>query len=431
MSNSETLALASNKESKIKSVCRVISGNFLEMYDFMIYGYYASAIAKTFFPAESAFASLMLSLAVFGSGFLVRPLGGIVLGAYVDRHGRRKGLVLTLALMALGTLLIALVPGYATIGAAAPLLVLTGRLLQGFSAGVELGGVSVYLSEIAPPGRKGFYCAWQSASTQVAVVVAALVGLWMNYIFPIEDILDWAWRIPFFLGCIIVPFLFHVRRSLQETDVFLANRIHPTFRQVLRTIGIHWRLIVASIGMSVMTTVSFYTITAYTPTFGKEVLGLSAGTALLVTACVGLNNFIWQPISGALSDRFGRHRVLFGATALTLFTAYPFMHWLVSEPSFGRLLMVELWLSFLYALYNGTLIITLIEQMPAQVRTSGFSFAYGLALVLGGFTPAISTYFIHLTGNKSIPGLWMTLAACCAMAATWWQCVISRNRAET
>jgi MFS family permease len=153
---------------KGKAIFRVVSGNFLEMFDFMVYGFYATAIAKTFFPTDSAFASLMLSLATFGAGFLMRPLGAIFLGAYIDRHGRRKGLIVTLALMALGTVLIACVPGYATLGVAAPLLVLLGRLLQGFSAGVELGGVSVYLAEIAraqgllrqlavrqPTGRRG------------------------------------------------------------------------------------------------------------------------------------------------------------------------------------------------------------------------------------------------------------------------------------
>jgi MFS family permease len=164
-----------------KAIFRVVSGNFLEMFDFMVYGFYATAIAKAYFPADSAFASLMLSLATFGAGFLMRPLGAIFLGAYIDRHGRRQGLVVTLMLMACGTVLIACVPGYATLGVAAPLLVLLGRLLQGFSAGVELGGVSVYLAEIATPGRKGFFVSWQSASQQAAVVFAGLLGVALNH----------------------------------------------------------------------------------------------------------------------------------------------------------------------------------------------------------------------------------------------------------
>src|SRR5437016_5231002 len=166
-----------DRRGKIMAVVRVSSGNFLEMYDFMVYGYYATAIARAFFPTGNEFSSLMLSLATFGAGFLMRPLGAIVLGAYIDHHGRREGLLVTLALMAIGTLSIAILPGYVAIGLAAPLLVLAGRRLQGFSAGVELGGVSVYLSEIATPGRKGFYVAWQSASQQVAVMFAAVLGL--------------------------------------------------------------------------------------------------------------------------------------------------------------------------------------------------------------------------------------------------------------
>src|ERR1700693_2122242 len=170
----------SERNSRIWSVIRVSSGNFLEMYDFMVFGYYAAAIGNAFFPSGNPFTSLMLSLMTFGAGFLMRPLGAIVLGAYTDLHGRRAGLILTLSLMSVGIISIACMPGYSTIGLIAPLLVLTGRLLQGFSAGMELGGVSVYLSEIATPGHKGFYVSWQSGSQQVAVMFAASVGVILN-----------------------------------------------------------------------------------------------------------------------------------------------------------------------------------------------------------------------------------------------------------
>src|SRR6266403_4363429 len=175
---------SSGRKSRIWSVVRVSSGNFLEMYDFMVFGYYAATIGKAFFPSNSAFGSLMLSLMTFGAGFLMRPLGALVLGAYTDRHGRRAGLLLTLGLMSFGIFSIACVPGYATIGLLAPLLVVIGRLLQGFSAGLELGGVSVYLSELATPSHKGFYVSWQSGSQQVAVMFAALVGVALNAKLP-------------------------------------------------------------------------------------------------------------------------------------------------------------------------------------------------------------------------------------------------------
>ena len=171
------MSFSEDRKTKVWSVVRVSSGNFLEMYDFMVFGYYATAIGNAFFPSGNPFLSLMLSLMTFGAGFLMRPLGAIVLGAYADQHGRRAGLILTLTLMSLGIISIACTPGYATIGFLAPLLVLIGRLLQGFSAGMELGGVSVYLSEIATPGHKGFYVSWQSGSQQVSVMFAALVGV--------------------------------------------------------------------------------------------------------------------------------------------------------------------------------------------------------------------------------------------------------------
>src|SRR6202048_4413967 len=231
----------SERTAKIKAVIRVASGNFLEMYDFMVFGYYAAAIGKTFFPKNSEFASLMLSLATFGVGFLMRPLGALVLGAYTDRHGRRRGLILTLALMSFGTVSIACVPGYVTIGFLAPLLVVLGRLLQGFSAGVELGGVSVYLSEIATPGHKGFYVSWQSASQQCAVIFAALVGVVLSSSLSAAQMHAWGWRIPFLVGCLIIPFLFLLRRSLAETEDFLSRKRHPSSQEIVRSITANWR----------------------------------------------------------------------------------------------------------------------------------------------------------------------------------------------
>ncbi|MFS8977688.1 MFS transporter [Cupriavidus necator] len=409
----------SGSQHGFRTVFRVVSGNFLEMYDFMVYGFYAAAIARTFFPSGNEFASLMLSLATFGAGFLMRPLGAIVLGAYIDRHGRRKGLIMTLVLMALGTLLIACVPGYATIGVAAPLLVLAGRLLQGFSAGVELGGVSVYLSEIAKPGRKGFYVAWQSGSQQVAVIFAGLLGVILHATLEPAPMDEWGWRIPFLIGCLIVPFLFLIRRSLEETEAFKTRKHRPEIGEIYRSMLENWRIIVAGCMMVVMTTVSFYMITAYTPTFGKSVLKLDDIDNLVVTMCVGLSNFIWLPLMGALSDRVGRKPLLVFFTVATLLTAYPAVSWLVAAPSFSRLLMVELWLSFLYGSYNGAMVVALTEIMPPAVRTAGFSLAYSLATALfGGFTPAISTYLIHATGNKAAPGLWLMFAAMCGLVAT-------------
>ena len=405
--------------SKVGAVFRVTSGNFLEQFDFFLFGFYATYIAAAFFPAANEFASLMMTFAVFGAGFLMRPLGAIILGAYIDDVGRRKGLIVTLSIMASGTLLIVLVPSYQTIGLWAPFLVLLGRLLQGFSAGAELGGVSVYLAEIATPGRKGFFVSWQSASQQAAVVFAGLLGVGLNHWLSPEEMGEWGWRIPFLLGCMIVPVIFVIRRSMEETPEFEARKHHPTLREILRSVGQNFGLVLGGMALVVMTTVSFYLITAYTPTFGKAELHLSDFDALLVTVCIGLSNFFWLPVMGSLSDKIGRKPLLLGATILAILTAYPALSWLVANPSFSHLLIVELWLSFLYGSYNGAMVVALTEIMPVEVRTTGFSLAYSLATAtFGGFTPAACTYLIHALDNKAAPGLWLTGAAILGLIAT-------------
>jgi len=300
----------SRRTSKFWPVIRVASGNFLEMYDFMVFGYYAAAIGRIFFPSGSEFASLMKSLMTFGAGYLMRPLGAIVLGAYIDHHGRRKGLLVTLGLMAIGTVSIACMPSFATIGLLAPMLILLGRLLQGLSAGVEVGGVSVYLAEIATPNRKGFFTSWQSGSQQVAVMLAAVIGIILANTLTPDQVAQWGWRLPLLAGCIILPFLFVLRRSLTETDEFLARKHHPTAREIFRTVTANWPLVVLGMMLSTLTTVCFYMITAYTPTFGEAVLHLANTGVQVVILCVGASNLFW----------------------------------LVAAPSVARLLAVELWL---------------------------------------------------------------------------------------
>ncbi|MGA6969525.1 MAG: MFS transporter, partial [Xanthobacteraceae bacterium] len=194
---------------------------------------------------------------------------------------------------------------------------------------------------------------------------------------------------------------------------------HPQPREILLRLGQNWPIVIIGMLLVTMTTVSFYFITAYTPTYGREVLKLGNIESLVVTLCVGISNLFWLPVMGAVSDRVGRRPVLLTFTILMLVTAYPALSWLVSAPSFARLLAVELWLSFIYASYNGAMVVALTEIVPLHVRTAGFSVAYSLATaIFGGFTPAVATYLFHLTENRAVAGLWLMFAAACSLVAT-------------
>jgi MFS family permease len=412
-------ALRTRPTGRARSVAIVTSGNFLEMFDFMMFGYYAPGIAATYFPSSNQYLSLILALTTFGAGFIMRPVGAVLLGAYMDRHGRRAGLLLTMGLMAVGTLVIALLPGYASIGLLAPLLVLGSRFIQGLSAGAEVGGVSTYLAEIADAHNKGFYVSWQSASQQVAVVCAALIGAVVAAKLSPADMRSWGWRVPFVAGCLLIPFLLLARSRLSESPAF-QHRARPPTRAILRSIALHWRPVLFGSMLAVLTTVAFYLITAYTPTFGTHVLQLSTQASLAVSVCVGTLNFILLPIMGSLSDRIGRRRQLIVSAIAALVTGYPLLAWLAVSPSFVHLLAVQLWIATVYAAYNGAMVVYLTEIMPAQVRAAGFSLAYSVATALfGGFTPAICTFLIHVTGNRAMPGAWLSMAAAIGLAGVF------------
>lgn len=403
--------------SKVGAVVRATAGNFLEMFDFFLFGLFASSIGKTFFATGNEYLDTSVAFIVFWVGAMMRPLGAVYLGAYVDRLGRRQGLIVTLGIMAVGTIIIALTPSYAAIGVAAPIIVVLGRLLQGFSAGVELGGVSVYLAEIAKQGNKGFVTSFQSASQQVAVFVAALIGFCVNAALPKDSVDAWGWRIPFGIGCLIVPIIFMLRRTLEETPEFLARKHRPTSREIYASVLANFSIVLLGMMMVMLTTVAFYFITVYTPDFGKT-LHFSPSDALLTTVMVAVANFIWLPIGGALSDRIGRRPVLLFAAGLMLITALPALTLLAASPSFARLVGVEMVFSLGYGLYNGAMVAALTEIVPAQVRASCFALAYSLAAALfGTSTPFVSKALIQWTGDKGAPAYWLMFAATASIVA--------------
>jgi MHS family citrate/tricarballylate:H+ symporter-like MFS transporter len=412
-----TLFAARRAPSKTGAVLRATGGNFLEMYDFFLFGLYAEPIGRAFFNTGNESLDTSIAFVVFWFGALMRPLGAIYLGAYVDRLGRRKGLILTLAIMAVGTVIIACTPSYATIGVAAPVIVVLGRLLQGFSAGVELGGVSVYLAEIATPRTRGFVTSFQSASQQVAVFVGAAIGFGLSQTLSPEAVGAWGWRIPFLVGCAIVPLIFALRGSLQETPEFLARKVHPTAREIYASVAANAGLVALGMLLVMLTTVSFYFITVYTPDFGKT-LKLSPGASLFVTSVVAVANFCWLPIGGALSDRVGRLPVLLAAAGLMLVVAYPALSWVAAGPTLGKLLAVEMAFSLGYGVYNGAMVAALTELVPPHVRASCFALAYSLAAALfGTATPALSKALIAATGERAAPAFWLMISAVCSLGA--------------
>lgn len=417
------MAVENTKSGTFRKILNVTSGNFLEQYDFFLFGFYATYIAAKFFHSDNEYVSLMMTFTVFAAGFLMRPLGAIFLGAYVDKVGRRKGLIVTLSLMALGTILITFVPGYDQIGIIAPILVVIGRLLQGFSAGVEMGGVSVYLAEISTDKNRGFITSFQSGSQQIAVVFAALLGYSINLILTPEQLGDWGWRIPFLVGCLIIPLIFILRRTLEETEAFKAQKTHPTGKEIFQTMVSNWKVVLAGMLMSAMTTTTFYFITVYTPIYAKRELSLTTSESLLAAVLVGLSNFLWLPVGGWLSDRIGRRPVLVGIAVLAIFTAFPTLNWLVHNITFTNLIIVLLYFSFFFGMYNGSMVATLAESMPPRVRTVGFSLAFSLATALfGGVTPMMSTFIIEQTGSPSMPALWLMFAATCSLLASLYLC---------
>ncbi len=412
--------LSARAKQDAKSIFKVAGGNFLEMYDFAVYGFYASIIAKVFFPAENEFISILQSFIAFGVGFLMRPIGSLVLGAYMDKHGRKQGLMVTLTIMAIGTVTIAVCPGYESIGIFAPMIVVVGRLLQGFSAGAEVGGASVYLSEIAPKNLRGFYVAWQSGSQQIATIFAGGIGIGLHYFIGDALVEAWGWRIPFIIGCLVIPFIIYIRRTLDETPEFkdkLSKHAHKTLGAVVKNMLENYPIIILGIMFVMMTTVTFYFITAYTPTYAKNVLGFTRLDGFIVTAIVGISNLFWLPVSGFVSDKIGRKPVLLTMTFLGMISAYPMLS-LLADPttlSFTKFILVELWFSFIFGAYNGAMIVSLTEVIPKQVKALGFSFSYSIAVaIFGGFTPTVATLLKEYTGQVQSPAYWLTFAAVCS-----------------
>jgi MHS family proline/betaine transporter-like MFS transporter len=389
------ILMPASKSLNTRAVAAAVIGNALEWYDFTVFGLMTVVIAELFFPASSDYSSLLLTTASFGVAFVMRPIGGIVLGLYADRAGRKAALSLVIALMTFGILLLAIAPPYSAIGIGGPLIIVLGRLLQGFSAGGEFGSSTALLIEAAPFSKRGFYGGWQMASQAAALVLGAVVGASITHGLSPEALKSWGWRVPFILGLVIGPVGFYIRRHLADSEAFLhaqQTARRATLREVLSG---HGREVVCGLGTVIALTVTIYVLISYLPTFAVKQLKLPVGNLLLM---------VLSPLTGAWSDRIGRKGLSIWSLVLTLILIYPLFSWLAGSPSVAKLVLVQAILSITLSGYYGPFGAMIAELFPANVRSTGLSLAYNFAVMLfGGFGQLIVTWLTQTTGSPLAP----------------------------
>jgi len=401
-------------------IAAAVIGNALEWYDFLVFGFFTVIIAKLFFPSDSQYASLLLTTATFGVGFFMRPVGGVLLGIYADRHGRKAALLLVIALMTVAIAMIAFAPTYAAIGVGAPMIIVLARLLQGFSAGGEFASATAFLTESAPPNRRGFYGSWQMVGQGIAVLIGAILGTVLTRTLSPEALNGWGWRIPFLFGLIIGPLGLYIRSSLDETSAFLQTRkASPGEQSSGRLIASHTKEIIACLGMTVAGTISFYVVLIYIPTFARTQLHIPLDQAFLAQSIGLACEVVLIPFFGALSDVVGRRPVMAAALILDLVVAYPLFVWVSANPTFGTLLTMQIILCSLFGVFNGPISTAVAEQFPTRVRSTAMAISYNIAVMLfGGFAQFFVTWLIEKTGTPIAPAYYLMFGAVVGLVST-------------
>ncbi|PQV45185.1 MFS transporter [Paraburkholderia sp. BL21I4N1] len=393
-----------SKSLNTRAVVAAVIGNALEWYDFTVFGFLSVVIAQLFFPAGSDYTSLLLTTATFGVAFVMRPIGAIVLGLYADRAGRKAALSLVIALMTLGMLLLAIAPPYSAIGIGAPLMIVLGRLLQGFSVGGEFGSSTALLIEAAPFSKRGFYGSWQMASQAAALLLGALVGAAISRGLSPDALKSWGWRVPFVMGLIIGPIGFYIRRHLADSEAFLhaqKTARRATLGEVFKS---HSRDVLCGLGSVIALTVTVYVLISYLPTFAVKQLKLPYAQSFYAAIVGNLLLMVLSPVAGAWSDRIGRKGLSLWSLGITLAIIYPLFAWLAAEPSVSKLILVQALLSTTLSGYYGPFGALIAELFPANVRSIGLSLAYNVAvMVFGGFGPLLVTWLIDTTGSPLAP----------------------------
>jgi len=402
-------------------VAAAVVGNALEWYDFIVFGFLTVVIARLFFPAESEYASLLLTTATFGVGFFMRPVGGILLGLYADHKGRKSALLLIIVLMTVAIAMIGFAPTYAAIGVAAPLIIVLARLLQGLATGGEFASATSFLIESAPAHRRGFYGSWQMVGQGLAVLIGALLGALITRTLAPEAVDSWGWRIPFLLGLIIGPVGLFIRRHLQETDAFLEASGGPSGRPNFgTTLVTHVKQVLVCMGIVTSGTISFYVILLYMPTFARVQLHLPLDQAFIAQAISLTCMIAITPLSGLLSDVIGRKPIMIAALSLYFVLVYPLFSWLHDKPSFGSLAAVQIVLCCLLGVFFGPISTAIAEQFVARSRSTGLGIAYNLAvMIFGGFAQFFVTWLIEATGSPIAPSFYVMFGAAIGIVATF------------
>jgi MHS family proline/betaine transporter-like MFS transporter len=398
-----------------KAIFAAAIGNVLEWYDFGVYVFFASAIARNFFPPDKPAAALLSSFAVFGVGFLMRPLGGIIIGRLGDTRGRKAALMLTIMTMAFGTILVGVLPGYASIGIAAPALLVVARLIQGFSAGGEWGGSTAFMVEWSPHGQRGWYSSFQQASIALSLVLASGTGALLSSIMSADTLNAWGWRVPFLFGIVLALIGAWLRRNIDETPAYRAatqDTAQPTergFQLALRAFGftIHW-------------TVAFYILLSYMPTFTRLHAGVSGSQALWSNTIGVLVLMVLIPLFGILSDRIGRRPLLLASCAFFSILTVPLFLVILSQPGFGVLVVIQALFGAAIALYSGAGPAAIAEMFRTIGRSTWMTPAYALAVaIFGGFAPFIATWLISATGSSLSPAYYVIAAAVVSFIVNW------------
>jgi MFS transporter, MHS family, proline/betaine transporter len=415
---SSTSAATAPRISGARLIAACTIGNALEFYDFVIFSYFARTIGQLFFPAQSETGQLLLTFATYGVGFLMRPLGGVVIGAFADRRGRKLATVLTLMMMAVGTVMIGIAPTFAQAGLLGPMVVVLGRLIQGFSAGGEVGASTTLLSESAPPSQRGFYGSWQLASQGLAVLAAAGSAYLITTSLSAADVASWGWRIPFVAGILIVPIGLWLRSALEETH---ANETDAKTREVSAlkvALTQHFGRIISGVGLVIGGTAANAIVVLYMATYAVTQLKLPPTAGLMAGITAGIATLVAAPIGGALSDVIGRRPVAWFAYILLLIGIYPaFLH-LNANPDTATLISIVAVLAAINAIGGAVIILTLTEIFPVEARATGMSLVYALGVaIFGGFGQFIVTWLIQATGSPIAPAYYVMACAIATIVA--------------